>query len=142
MLKAMSAGSWFRKFFSKREPDSRFDLGDYRDQLRIMGKFGSLESMVNMIPGVAGQLRGVDMAAGELQLQRQAAMIDSMTPEERRHPEIIDWSRRIRIAEGSGCDETELAELLRRFDHMEDLMDRMKRWGDDDDDDPFTPLPA
>ena len=139
MLNAMSVKNWLRSLFPKREYRSRFDLGGFREQLRIMENFGSLGAMVNMIPGGAGQLQGTDLAKGEREFQRMAAMIDSMPPEERRYPKIIDWSRRLRIAEGSGSDQKDVAELLHKFGRMK----RMK-WpnDDDDDDDPFTPLPA
>ena len=82
--------------------ESRFTLEDFRSQLNQVKKMGPIGQVLQMIPG-AGQMAGAaQQAVDEGQLKRIEAIIDSMTPEERRHPELIKASRRRRIATGSG----------------------------------------
>ena len=103
----------------------RFDLEDFLDQLRTMKKFGSLGSMVDMIPGVAGQLKGADLDKGEREFRRMEGMICSMTMKERRHPQVLNAKRRIRISKGSGVSVTELNSMLKRFGQMQKMMKKM-----------------
>jgi len=108
---------------------AEFTLEDFRAQLRSVRKMGPLESLVEMLPGVvrpAGPAR-VDEKA----LRHIEAIIDSMTPDERRHPQIIDGSRRRRIARGSGTTIQEVNRLLKQFDDARKLMKQMgqKRGG-------------
>jgi signal recognition particle subunit SRP54 len=103
----------------------RFDLSDFRDQLRQIRKMGPLESVLNMIPGVAGRIpAGAEV--DERSLGRIEAIIDSMTPRERKAPRIIDGSRRRRIARGSGTTVQDVNRLLRDFDEMEKMMKRLR----------------
>lgn len=103
----------------------RFDLEDFLDQLRTMKKFGSLGSMVNMIPGVAGQLKGADLEKGEKEFRRMEGMICSMTMQERRHPQVLNAKRRIRISKGAGVSVAELNSMLKRFGQMQKMMKKM-----------------
>lgn len=103
----------------------RFDLEDFLEQLRTMKKFGSLGSMVNMIPGVAGQLKGADLEKGEKEFRRMEGMICSMTPQERRHPQVLNAKRRIRISKGAGVSVAELNSMLKRFGQMQKMMKKM-----------------
>ncbi len=104
-----------------------FDLEDLRDQLRSLRKMGPLQQVFEMIPGMAKALPGGPGAdeAQERQLRRMAAIIDSMTPKERRHPQILNGSRKKRIARGSGTSVEEVNRLLRQYGQMRKLMRRL-----------------
>src|SRR5258708_27971322 len=78
---------------------NEFTLEDYRDQMAQLRKMGSLDQVLSMLPGM-GSLKGVDVEAGEKGMRRAVAIIDSMTPIERREPPLINGSRRKRIAQG------------------------------------------
>jgi signal recognition particle subunit SRP54 len=100
---------------------SEFTLDDFREQMRQLRKLGPLEQVISMLPG-AGSLKGVDGAAGEREMRRSAAIIDSMTPLERRDPSSINGSRRKRIAVGSGTRVEDVNRLLRQFAQARKLM--------------------
>jgi signal recognition particle subunit SRP54 len=91
-----------------------FTLEDYRDQMKQLRKMGPLDQVLSMIPGV-GSLKGVDVDRGEHELRRTIAIIDSMTPQERRDPSVINGSRRKRIAKGSGSSVEDVNRLLKQF---------------------------
>ena len=103
---------------------AEFTLDDFRDQLRQLRKMGPLEEVLRMIPGVAPEVRGAEM--DERKLLRLEAMINSMTPQERRRPDLIDGKRRKRIARGSGATVQEVNQLLRQFGDMRRMMKAMK----------------
>ena len=94
---------------------SEFTLEDYRDQMKQIRKMGPLEQVLSMIPGVGGALKGVDTDAGEQELKRAIAIVDSMTPRERRDPSVINGSCRKRIARGSGNRVEDVNRLLKQF---------------------------
>jgi len=100
---------------------AEFTLEDYRDQMRQLRKMGPLDQVLSMIPGV-GSLKGVDADRGERELRRTIAIIDSMTPEERRDPSVINGSRRKRIARGSGSSVEDVNRLLKQFAQARKLM--------------------
>jgi signal recognition particle subunit SRP54 len=106
---------------ARRLRRSEFTLEDFREQMRQIRKLGSLEQVISLLPG-AGSLRGVDGEAGERELRRSAAIIDSMTPLERRDPSAINGSRRKRIASGSGTRVEDVNRLLRQFAQARKLM--------------------
>jgi signal recognition particle subunit SRP54 len=93
---------------------SEFTLEDYREQLSQLRRMGPLEQVLSMLPGAAS-LKGVDTEAGERELGRAMAIIDSMTVLERRNPSLINGSRRKRIARGSGTSVEDVNRLLRQF---------------------------
>jgi signal recognition particle subunit SRP54 len=95
-------------------------LDDFLDQLRQIRRLGPLQSLLGMIPGMGKELRGVKV--DESQFDRLQAIILSMTPEERRHPELIKGSRRLRIARGSGTNVQAVKELIKQFDQMRKVM--------------------
>ncbi len=99
-----------------------FTLEDLRDQLRQLKRLGPLASVLEMLPR-AGPLRGLDAAdLDERQLVRVQAIIDSMTPGERRRPKLLDGSRKKRIARGSGTTVQEVNQLLKQYRTMQRLM--------------------
>jgi signal recognition particle subunit SRP54 len=99
-----------------------FSLGDFRDQLRTIRKMGPLEHIMKLLPGM-GQLKALgDAKPDERQLRRVEAIINSMTPEERDHAEVIDGSRRKRIAKGSGTSVEDVNRLLKQYAEMRKML--------------------
>jgi signal recognition particle subunit SRP54 len=86
---------------------------------------GPLSGLLGMIPGMGAQLRGVKI--DERELDRLQAVILSMTPHERRHPELIKGSRRLRIARGSGTSVQQVAQLIKQFEQMRKVMRQVGR---------------
>ncbi len=103
---------------------NEFTLEDFYDQLQQLKKMGPLEQLLGMIPGMGKQLRNVQV--DEKALVRIEAIINSMTPEERRNPRIINGSRRKRIARGSGTRVQDVNQLLNQFEQMRKMIKRMK----------------
>lgn len=106
-----------------------FTLEDFLHQMRQMKKLGSLEQILGMIPGLGGKIDREALASGETQLKRIEAIIQSMTPEERRKPEIINASRRRRIAKGSGNTVQEVAQILKQFSEMQKMIKKLSGAG-------------
>jgi signal recognition particle subunit SRP54 len=105
-----------------------FTLEDFLEQIRQVRKMGPLEELLQMIPGLGGKaLKGMQVDPREL--VRVEAMIRSMTPEERQRPEIIDGSRRRRIARGSGTRVQDVNRLLRDFEAMRRMVRQLKKGG-------------
>ncbi len=105
---------------------NEFGLDDFLDQLKMVRKMGPLTSILGMIPGFAGnQLQ--NMKVNERELDRIQAIILSMTPEERRRPELIKGSRRLRIARGSGTNVQQVNKLVKQFGQMRKVMRQVGR---------------
>ncbi|GIV59220.1 signal recognition particle protein [Rhodocaloribacter litoris] len=102
-----------------------FNLEDFMDQLQKLKKMGSLRELIGMIPGVGRQVRDLDI--DDDAFKHIEAMINAMTPEERRHPEIINGSRRRRIALGSGVEVRDVNQLLKQFREMKKMMKTMTK---------------
>ena len=114
---------------AQRLMESRFTLDDFRSQLAQVKKMGPIGQLVGMIPG-AGQLAGAaQQAVDDGQLRRIEAVLDSMTPEERHHPELIKASRRRRIAAGSGTTPADVNRVLKQFGEMQRLMRQLGSGG-------------
>src|SRR6266567_238263 len=108
-----------------------FTLEDFRDQLKQIKKLGSMESILKMLPSV-GPFAGMQRAAGQVdekQFVRLEAIINSMTPKERRNHEIISGSRRKRIAAGSGTSVQDVNQLLRQYAQMSKMFKSMGKGG-------------
>jgi signal recognition particle subunit SRP54 len=99
---------------------SEFGLDDFLDQLKQVRRLGPLQSLLGMIPGLGKELQGVKI--DEREFDRLQAIILSMTPEERRRPELIKGSRRLRIAQGSGTNVQAVKALIKQFDQMRKVM--------------------
>jgi signal recognition particle subunit SRP54 len=107
-----------------------FDLSDFLDQLHQLQKMGSLTSLLEMMPGMNKKaLAGLDMVKTEQQTKRTEAIIYAMTPEERAKPEIINGSRRKRIAGGSGTSVADVNRLLKGFEQSRKMMKQMGSMG-------------
>ena len=101
---------------------NEFTLGDFRDQLRTIRKMGPIEQIMGMLPGM-GSLKALgENKPDEKQMSRIEAIIDSMTPDERRKQHIINGSRRKRIAKGSGTSVEEVNKLLKQFVQMQKML--------------------
>jgi signal recognition particle subunit SRP54 len=113
------------KQLERRLKAGDFDLEDFLGQLRTMRRMGPLQGLLGMIPGLGAQLRGVSV--DERELDRIEAIILSMTPEERRRPELIKGSRRLRIARGSGTSVQAVNQIVKQFDQVRKVMRQVGR---------------
>ena len=104
--------------------DKTLNLEDFLSQLQQLKKLGPLENLLGMLPGMG---RMPDLSVGESQLKRTEAIIQSMTPLERRRPEILSAGRRMRIARGSGTSAAEVNDLLKQFNAMKRMMKEMSK---------------
>jgi signal recognition particle subunit SRP54 len=107
----------------KRLRKGQFTFEDFLDQMKMMRGMGPLSSLLGMIPGMGAQLRGVKI--DDRELDRVEAIILSMTPEERRRPELIKGSRRRRIAQGSGTTVQQVNGLVKQFSQMQKVMKQL-----------------
>ncbi|HYZ31969.1 MAG TPA: signal recognition particle protein [Crenalkalicoccus sp.] len=113
-----------------RMQKGQFTLEDYASQLKQIGKMGPLSGILGMLPGIGKMKQQIEDAnLDQTILKRQAAIIGSMTPKERRQPDIIKASRKRRIAAGSGTSVQEVNKLLKQFDDMSAMMKRMHKLG-------------
>ena len=103
----------------------QFTLDDFLEQMQQVRKMGPLQNLLKMMPGVGQQLGGLNL--DERELDRLQAIIQSMTPEERANPSIIDGSRRRRIARGSGTNVQAVGRLVKQFGQMKKLMRQLSR---------------
>jgi signal recognition particle subunit SRP54 len=110
------------KELEKKVKTASFNLEDFLTQLAELRKMGPVSNLLEMLPGGAKLSRQLPAGMEEEQLKKIEAMVLSMTPEERRNPNIIDGSRRRRIAKGSGCRTQDVNQLLNQFQQMRKLM--------------------
>src|ERR687887_860153 len=103
--------------------EASFTLEDFLDQLQQVKKMGPLSQVLGMLPGMSQQLRGVDV--DDRNLARVEAIIQSMTPQERTNPKILNGSRRARIARGSGTTTQQVNALIRQFDEARKMMKQL-----------------
>ncbi len=114
------------KALERKMRRNEFGLDDFLDQMRTIRRMGPVANLLGMIPGLGGhQLRG--MKVDERQLDHIQAIILSMTPEERRRPELIKGSRRLRIARGSGTSVQQVNQLVKQFGQMRKMMRQLGR---------------
>jgi signal recognition particle subunit SRP54 len=107
----------------------RFDLEDFRDQLQQMNNMGGITGMLDKLPGMGGMAQMAQQNLDVKMFARMEAMINSMTPEERRRPELIQGSRKRRITQGSGTQVQDLNRLLKQHKQMQKMMKKMKGGG-------------
>ena len=105
-----------------------FTLEDFLDQLRQMKKLGPLDKIVGMLPGGSEMLKDADMDKQEKEFRQMEGMICSMTPFERKNPQVLNAKRRKRIATGSGVTVTELNSMLNKFFQMQQMMKKMGKF--------------
>ena len=102
-----------------------FGFDDYLESMNQMKNMGGLYSVLNMIPGMGSQIKDIDSMVDEKDMARKEAMILSMTPRERSHPEILNPSRKSRIAKGAGVDMAEVNRLVKQFEQAKKMMKQM-----------------
>jgi signal recognition particle subunit SRP54 len=109
---------------AKLQSGESFDLEDFLEQMQQIKKMGSLTSLLGMLPGM-GQMKEAMSQVKDEDLDRITAIIRSMTPQERREPKLLDGSRRMRIAKGSGTSVPEVNNLVNRFGEAQKMMKQM-----------------
>jgi signal recognition particle subunit SRP54 len=113
----------------KKMKRDQFTLEDFLEQMRMVRKMGSISSLTSMIPGLNKLAKQIDPEAQEREFKRIEAIILSMTPKERRNHEIIDGSRRRRIAQGSGTKVEDINKLVKQFSEMKKMMKQLTKMG-------------
>jgi signal recognition particle subunit SRP54 len=109
----------------KRIRKNQFDFEDFKTQLEQIKKMGNIKDLLGMIPGIGKAIKDVDISDDSF--KGIEAIINSMTPLERRNPDLIDVSRKKRIATGSGKDITEINAFIKQFDQMKEMMKSMNK---------------
>jgi signal recognition particle subunit SRP54 len=117
-----------KKFAEKVKKGKGFDLEDFKQQIGQMRKMGGMSAMIDKLPAQLAQA-AQSSQMDEKQLRRVEGIINSMTPGERRRPEIIKASRKRRIAAGAGVPVQEVNRLLNQFEQMQEMMKRMQKGG-------------
>lgn len=106
---------------------AQFDYDDYLESMKQMKNMGGLSSILNMMPGLGGgaKMPDIDTEEGEKKMARMEAMIYSMTPEERQNPDLINISRKHRIAKGAGVDISEVNRMVKQFNESKKMMKKL-----------------
>ena len=112
---------------AQRLLEGTFTLDDFVDQLRQVRQMGDLSSIMSMMPGVPKEMK--DASIDEREIDRLEAIVLSMTPSERNNPDVVDGSRRARIADGSGTTPAQVSNLLKQFKEMRKTMKGMAGLG-------------
>jgi signal recognition particle subunit SRP54 len=111
------------KRMAQKFKEASFDLSDYLTQMESLSKMGNVKDLLNMVPGAA-KLKVGDADIDESEMAKNKAIILSMTLEERQNPKILNYSRRRRIASGSGTDVQSVNKLIKQFEQSKELMKR------------------
>ena len=117
------------KFVQKVQKGTRFDLNDLKEQFQQMNNMGGMASMLEKMPGMGNMVQMVEQANVSKQFKKMEVIIDSMTPAERKNPDILNGSRKRRIASGSGTEIQDLNRLLKQHKQMAKTMKKMKGGG-------------
>ena len=117
------------KLAQKVAKGKRFDLNDMRDQLQQMLGMGGLAGLMDKLPGVAALPASVKSRVNDREVQRMVAIINSMTRKERRHPDLLNGSRKVRVARGSGMQPADVNRLLKQYQQMEKMMSKLSQGG-------------
>lgn len=105
----------------------QLDMDDFLKQMKMMRRMGSMKSLMGMLPGIGSMMKDIDI--DEKELDRTEAMIQSMTPKERKKPDIVNHKRKQRIAKGSGTDPNQVGKLTKQFNMLSKLMKNMGGMG-------------
>jgi len=114
---------------AKLQKGKGFDLEDFREQMLQMKQLGGMSGLMDKLPGMGQVPDQVKQQVNDKEVGKLIAMIDSMTPQERRFPAIIKGSRKRRIAQGSGTQIQDINRLLKQFTQMQKVMKKMKGGG-------------
>jgi signal recognition particle subunit SRP54 len=113
------------KKLEKKIRKNQFDFEDFKQQLEQIKKMGNIKDLLGMIPGIGKAVKDIDISDDAF--KGIEALINSMTPQERSNPDLIDAGRKQRIAKGAGKELTELNAFLKQFDQMKDMMKMMNK---------------
>ncbi|PXF29147.1 RNA-binding protein [Pokkaliibacter plantistimulans] len=117
------------KLASKLKKGKGFDLEDFRDQLQQMSNMGGMAGLMTKLPGMGQLTQNADMGAAEKNMKQMEAIINSMTPKERRNPDLINGPRKRRIAVGSGTQVQDVNRLLKQHKQMQKMMKQISGKG-------------
>jgi signal recognition particle subunit SRP54 len=117
------------EILEKKLRKNQFTLEDFAEQMRMLKKMGSITDLVALLPGGKKLVQGADMEVAEKEFKRIEAIISSMTREERRKPEILNGSRRRRIASGSGTSVVEVNRFLKQYVDAKKMMKKLAQFG-------------
>jgi len=115
------------KKLEKKIRANKFDFDDFKNQLQQIKRMGNIKDLLGMIPGIGKAVKDIEISDDAF--KGIEAMIGSMTPDERKNPEIIDIKRRSRIAIGSGKKTEDVNAFMKQFDQMKDMMKSMNKMG-------------
>ncbi|RFM31269.1 signal recognition particle protein [Chitinophaga silvisoli] len=115
------------KKLEKKIRQNQFDFDDFREQLNQIKKMGNLKDLMGMIPGIGKAIKDIDISDDAF--KGIEAIIGSMTPAERSNPDLIDGSRRRRIAKGAGKDIQDVNQFMKQFEQMRQMMKQMNKFG-------------
>ena len=118
-----------RKLATKIQRGQKFDLEDFRDQLDQMANMGGLTGMLDKLPGMGQLPKGAQNQLDDGMFKRMGVIIDSMTPHERRFPDVLNGSRKQRIAKGSGTQVPDINRLLKQHKQMQKMMKKVTKKG-------------
>ncbi|QBB70041.1 signal recognition particle protein [Pseudolysobacter antarcticus] len=118
-----------QKLAEKIVKGKRFDMNDMRDQLQQMLSMGGLASLMDKLPGVGNLPDKVKSQINDKEVHRMIAVINSMTKKERRHPDLLNGSRKVRVAKGSGMQPQDVNKLLKQYQQMEKMMSKLSSGG-------------
>jgi signal recognition particle subunit SRP54 len=112
---------------NKKISKNQFDFDDFLSQIGQIKKMGNLKDLMGMIPGMGKALKDIDISDDAF--KHVEAIIQSMTPAERANPNLLNGSRRERLAKGSGTSVTQVNQLMKQFSDMRDMMKKMNQMG-------------
>ena len=119
-----------KKLADKFRSGKAFDLEDFKAQVGQMRKMGGISSMMDKLPAqLASAAQGADMNRAERDVRRMEGIINSMTRQERTHPDLIKAKRKQRIAKGAGVQVQEVNRMLKQFEQMQGMMKQLKKGG-------------
>ena len=110
------------KEMTRKFKKAEFTYEDYLENMSQVKNMGNIQDLIAMIPGMGSQLKNVDLSGSEAQMKRTESIILSMTPEERANPDLMNMSRKKRIAAGAGVSINEVNALVKQFDMMKKMM--------------------
>ena len=117
------------KLAKKMQKGKNFDLVDLRDQFEQMSKLGGVSALMDKLPGAGAMPAGVKGKAGDAEIGKMVALINSMTPQERKYPAVLKGSRKKRVAAGAGLQVQDLNRLLKQHAQMSKMMKKMSKGG-------------
>ena len=117
------------KLAEKVVKGKRFDMNDMRDQLEQMLNMGGLGAMMDKLPGMGQIPDAMKSKVNDKEVKRMVAIIQSMTKKERRHPDLLNGSRKARVARGSGTQPQDINRLLKQYQQMDKMMSKLRTGG-------------